>query len=87
MSALLGESKHGRSFLVEQGRALALRQGNWKLILPTANANDRPQLYNLADDLGESRNLAAKQPAKVKELSALFDRIRSSPTTRDFKVN
>ena len=31
------------------------------------------ELYNLKNDLGETRNLAAKMPKKVKELQALID--------------
>ncbi len=34
------------------------------------------ELYNLADDIGQKTNLAAKYPAKVKELQALLKRIR-----------
>jgi arylsulfatase A-like enzyme len=61
------------------GRA-AVRMGDWKLLL---NANDKDaeeasddgaqgagnvELYNLADDIGETKNLAAVQPEKAKEL-------------------
>ena len=34
LPALLGQSQHGRTWLVEQSRNLAVRQGNWKLIEP-----------------------------------------------------
>jgi arylsulfatase A-like enzyme len=90
LPALLGESKTGRDSLVEQGRAIAIRQGDWKLIVPTegparspntkseTGASRRPQLYNLADDLSESNNLANKYPEKVAELSKLLGRIRQS---------
>jgi arylsulfatase A-like enzyme len=49
-----------------------VRSGDWKLIRwfgvpPTY------ELYNLRDDLGESKDLAAAQPARVKELDALID--------------
>ena len=30
-----------------------------------------PELYNLADDLGETRNLARQYPEKVRELRAV----------------
>jgi hypothetical protein len=39
-------------------------------------------LFNLANDLGESQNLAARQPEKVKELTALLDHIRKADATR-----
>lgn len=55
-----------------------LRCGTWKFI-PSA----QPQLYNLADDIGETRNLAAEQPARVAEMRALLEKLiadgRSSP--------
>ncbi len=59
---------------------MAIRMGNWKLLLNASEqiAEETPagedtttgkiELYNLADDIGESRNLAAVQPEKVKEM-------------------
>lgn len=47
----------------------AIRVGDWKL-LHRAEKDD--ELYNLATDLGETKNLAAEQPEKVKELRAKF---------------
>ena len=45
----------------------------------TELGNDsEPQLYNLAADLGEKRNVAAQHPAKVREMTALLDRIRAA---------
>jgi arylsulfatase A-like enzyme len=69
-AALLGESKFGRMSLVEQANSRSLRQGAWKYIRPSNGAkrneltntelgNDpAPQLYDLASDPGETRNLA-----------------------------
>jgi arylsulfatase A-like enzyme len=48
----------------------AIRQGDWKLV--TASGSPRPQLFNLAQDIGESKDLAAAMPAKVKELEAAW---------------
>jgi len=57
------------------------RLGSWKLI-PTP----QPQLYNLADDIGEQRNLAAQEPGRVAEMKALLEKIiregRSTPGPR-----
>jgi arylsulfatase A-like enzyme len=90
LPALMGESPDGRDELVEQGRSIAVRKGPWKLIEPGAgpayNVNTksetgalpRPQLYNLADDLAESKNLVGQHPEKVAELSKLLDDIRQS---------
>lgn len=53
-----------------------VRSGDWKLIrwfgVPSGEAAWF-ELFNLRDDLGESKNLAAEQPARVKELDALID--------------
>jgi arylsulfatase B len=53
------------------GQRHALRWGDWKLM----REGGRPwRLYDLAADLGEMTDLAADQPARVQELSALWDR-------------
>lgn len=46
----------------------ALRDGDWKLI--EFFDEGTTELYNLATDLAESQDLAARQPAKTKELKA-----------------
>jgi arylsulfatase A-like enzyme len=61
-----------------------LRQGEWKLILAAdAQAKTNVQLYNLADDIGETKNLAAAQPERVADMKALLERLitagRSTP--------
>jgi arylsulfatase A-like enzyme len=68
----------------------ALRLGSWKLILAAGSggsakvAGTHPvQLYNLADDIGETKNLAAAQPERVTAMSALLEKLirdgRSTP--------
>jgi arylsulfatase A-like enzyme len=52
------------------------RAGDWKLIRwfgAPAGDEMRYELYNLRDDLSETKNLAAAQPDRVKELDALID--------------
>ncbi|MBI5770356.1 MAG: sulfatase [Verrucomicrobia bacterium] len=52
-----------------------VRVGDWKLIRffsLNADLSDVFELYNLKDDLGETKNLAAQHPAKVAELNALI---------------
>jgi arylsulfatase A-like enzyme len=52
----------------------AIRMGDWKLLV---GANKRQQggdqLYNLAEDIGEKKDLAAERPEKVRELRARYD--------------
>jgi arylsulfatase A-like enzyme len=47
----------------------SLRAGRWKLIEFFESPN-RPELYDLAEDPGEQRNLAAEQPERTRELLA-----------------
>lgn len=48
----------------------AVRLNEWKLV---ARRNQDWELYDIVADRTESNNLAAPHPAKVKELSALYD--------------
>ncbi len=63
---------------------MAIRIGDWKLLLSASTkdteeaeqeepASGSVQLYNLATDLGETKDLAAANPDKVKELRARLD--------------
>ena len=57
--------------------ATSVRQGEWKLIrrfCDGADQQDRFELYNLAQDIGERSNLAAATPDRVNALAALIDR-------------
>lgn len=59
--------------LLEQNRQLhwvhgnkhAIRQGPWKLVI---KGNEKPELYHLAEDLGEQKNLADQQPGRVQHM-------------------
>jgi arylsulfatase A-like enzyme len=56
--------------------ATAARRGDWKLIrfyCDNPDQSDRFELYNLSDDIGETKNRAAEKPELVKELNALID--------------
>ena len=69
----------------------AVREGFWKLILAPGSGGwgkggdqSQPvQLYNLAEDLGETKNLAAEQPERVAQMQALLEKLitdgRSTP--------
>jgi arylsulfatase A-like enzyme len=49
----------------------AIRKGDFRLI--HFYEDDRDELYDLAHDIGETKDLAAAQPAKAKELRAQLD--------------
>jgi len=65
------------------GEQMAIRAGDYKLVRYDLNADTRtggrrqgvtpPKLYNLQDDVGETKDLAATMPDKVKELQAQWD--------------
>jgi arylsulfatase A-like enzyme len=91
LRALLGESKTGREYLVEDARVRSLRKKEWKFIPanPSASAAshqrgvlNEPQLYDLSEDLGEKKNLAEEKPELVKELSELLERVTTQARTR-----
>jgi arylsulfatase A-like enzyme len=71
LDALLGKSVTGRGELIEHKylgtNGSALRRGNWKLI--------NGQLYDLATDLGEKKDVSAENPQLVAELTALMKKI------------
>jgi arylsulfatase A-like enzyme len=83
----------------------AIRMGDWKLIVngggedgeapapkKQKGATAATELFNLADDVSESKNLAADNPDKVKELRARYDHYakqavppKTRPKPADFK--
>jgi arylsulfatase A-like enzyme len=53
-----------------------VRHGDWKLIrffCDSPDQSDRFELYNLKEDIGETKNRAADKPELVKELDSLID--------------
>jgi len=59
----------------EQKGKRAVLKGDWKLVQRKV-ATDEPsgfELYNVAEDIDESQNLADEHPEKVKQLAALLD--------------
>ena len=55
---------------------LAVRDGDWKLLIDEDGG--RPQLYDLANDVGEKTNLAARKPEVVERLKKLVMEWRES---------
>ncbi len=62
-----------QTFYWRFGPQWAIRHGDWKLVVARGGSG-QPELYNLAEDLGELSNLAARNPDKVHELQSLWDR-------------
>ena len=88
LPALLGEHKIGRENLVEHAAGMAIRKGPWKLIPggePTGGGQGKspePRLFNLANDLGETKNVAAAHPQVVEELTVTLHEIKTKSRTR-----
>jgi arylsulfatase A len=84
---LLGKSQESpreAHYYFSGNRLEAVRSGPWKLAIAPQNENTgkkkpaekeaepfQPKLYNLDDDIGESKDVAAKHPDVVKRLQAL----------------
>lgn len=47
----------------------AIRQGDWKAV----NLSDAWRLFNIADDPGETNDLATREPARLKALVTAWD--------------
>ncbi|NLE58747.1 MAG: arylsulfatase [Planctomycetes bacterium] len=94
LPALLGESKLGRDHLVQQAGVLSLRKGTMKYIEPGKGAkinkntnvelgnNPAPQLYDLADDPGETRNLASGKQQEMNDMSETLQKLREAGRSR-----
>ena len=79
---LLGKSKAGARndyFYFCKGELHGVRKGPWKLLLPNRKkfygyvkdkGSAKVELYNLKQDIGESKDLAETNPKVVKELMA-----------------
>jgi arylsulfatase A-like enzyme len=50
------------------GPSSSMRQGDWKLIY--YHADRKYEVFNLADDIGETKDLASAQPERVRQLAA-----------------
>ncbi len=77
---LTGGDHEGHEYLFwnRPRKAQALRRGDWKAVrfhpgIAGAGPGGRFELYDLAADLGEKRDVAAEHPDLVAELNALMD--------------
>lgn len=71
------------------GEQWAVRKGDWKLVV-SKGGSGKPELYDLSSDVGEQRDRAAAEPAKVAELQKLYDAWNAEqapPSARDKPAN
>lgn len=69
-----GTAPAERTFYWRAGHRAALRQGAWKLLREPVRGQPGPwQLYHLATDLGEATDLAAREPARLANLTAAWE--------------
>lgn len=72
---------HFPNYTNQGGRpAGAVRDGDWKLV--EQYEDNSLELYNLKDDIGETKNLASAEPARTAELSAKLKAWRASVGAR-----
>jgi arylsulfatase A-like enzyme len=69
----------------ELGGRQAIRQANWKLVKYNINKSGNYQLYNLANDISETNDLALKMPEKAAELSKILESSRTESEIFQFK--
>lgn len=61
-------------FNERQGPIQAIRKDDWKLVW---KLEGKPELYNLSNDIGESKNLASREPQKLNEMLELLKSTRT----------
>lgn len=70
--------------------AVSVHKGDWKLIRlfnHGENGAHRWKLFNLADDIGETKNVAASNPERVKQMDALIEGFLTETNAVVPKVN
>jgi arylsulfatase A len=93
LPALLGKAgARGRDHLVQQGRGLALRVGDWKLLrhntakpvksLTYEKGPGQFELFDLAVDPGETNNLLEREPERAEKMKARLKDIEEAGRSR-----
>jgi arylsulfatase A-like enzyme len=83
LAELKGNGRSKRDSIIHQDFSgyLGIRKGDWKLLF--SKNSKKVSLYNLKDDIGETKNLVKTNPEKVKELTNAITKIvndgRSTP--------
>jgi arylsulfatase A-like enzyme len=90
LPALKGKPLAGRPYFYwefhEKGFTQAVRLGDWKGVRRGAAANPI-EIYNLADDLGETKDLASQQPEIVSKIAAIMRTARVDSPDYPIKGN
>ncbi|MGD1889464.1 MAG: N-acetylgalactosamine-6-sulfatase, partial [Cyclobacteriaceae bacterium] len=71
----------------QYGGQVALRMGDWKF-MQRQLSEDEPtvELYNLAEDIQESNNVADQNPEIVLQAQAIINREHESPELETFTI-
>jgi arylsulfatase A-like enzyme len=74
-ATLAGKASSPHEFMCWKygSRAMAIRQGQYKLIKADKARTKEWQLFDLANDIGETYNLAAAKPELVQEMEGKFN--------------
>jgi arylsulfatase A-like enzyme len=81
-ATLRGKSQPERPYLYREfpsyGGQQTIRVGDWKAVRQNmAKGNLKVELYNIAEDIGETHNVADQHPEIVKELTRKMESVRS----------
>ena len=77
-SSRAGSRGPERTIYFEHFGARGIRKGGWKLVSP---AGKPWELYDLANDRTETRNLAGAEPGRVRQLAADFEAGPNAPAS------
>ena len=92
LPALLGKEQPQHEYMYwefhELGGRQALRKGDWKLVKYNVFNPEKTttELYNLATDISEEKNVAVENPEVVKELQQLMDSARTDNMNFPFQA-
>ncbi|MCA9070565.1 MAG: sulfatase-like hydrolase/transferase [Planctomycetaceae bacterium] len=81
LPVLMGEAKSPHeSFYFRYRNHAALRKGDWKIVREKPNQNW--QLFHLVNDMGETKDLAKRNPQKIRELELCFQSWEQAVSSR-----